>query len=44
MKRMKKKYLSPTVDVVELKTEKFLCGSNINPLFFIPFEGDGEDW
>ena len=44
MKRIKKEYSSPTVDVVELKTEKFLCLSNINPLFFLPFDGGGEDW
>ena len=44
MKRIKKKYSTPTVDVVELKTEKFLCLSNINPLFFLPFDGGGEDW
>lgn len=44
MKRIKKKYVIPTIEVLELKTEKFLCESNLNPLFFLPFEGGGEDW
>ena len=39
-----KKYVTPTTEVVEVKTEKILCGSNINPLYFIPFDGGGEDW
>lgn len=44
MKRTKKKYEVPTSDVVELKTERILCGSDINPLFYMPFEGGSEDW
>ena len=47
MRRTKKKYVVPTLDVVELKTERILCGSNIDPFFFyffLPFDGGGEDW
>ena len=47
MKRTKIKYVVPTIKVVELKTERILCGSNIDPFFFyffLPFDGGGEDW
>ena len=43
MKRTKKKYEVPTLDVVELKTERILCGSN-DPQYNNPFSGGGEDW
>ena len=40
----KKTYESPTTEVVKCETQKILCGSKINPLYFMPFEGGGEDW
>jgi len=52
-RKRKKTYESPTIEVVEVKSEQILCGSN-NPLFTIgvisgmqysnPFTGGGEDW
>lgn len=50
--KKKKTYEVPATKVVEVKSEKFLCGSN-NTLFTIgvmstlynsPFTGGGEDW
>ena len=42
MKRTKKKYVVPTIKVVELKTERILCQSD--PQYYNPFSGGGEDW
>lgn len=41
--KKKKTYATPTTDVVEVKTERILCGSG-DPQFYNPFNGGGEDW